>query len=262
MVPMTSIAARRLPVRVARGWVLPVTLFVGCANKGESETPDEDASRSTTAMTAETAEAASDTAGTGPLPDECPLPPDVPCPATRLTRVPAGPGDGACVQSADCLPNAACIQQTCRPFDEIDVTICVHQTAFTGHTCEGANLVQGVVLVTPASGGADDGPYGVWYFQHWFTAAPSCATTFAEGEACVVAPLDRLIYDGVVASPIRRSSGIPVAIGVPADYITAYLPGHLGARAEILERLDAGCFDVPENNTVGHRSTVSIWGPQ
>jgi hypothetical protein len=256
---MTSIAARRLPARVARGWVLPVTLFVGCANKGESETPDEDASRSTTAMTAETAEAASDTAGTGPLPDACPLPPDVPCPATRLTRVPAGPGDGACVQSVDCLPNAACIQQTCRPFDEIDVTICVHQTAFTGHTCGGANLVRGVVLSTTADGGAYDGPYGLWKFEHTFTAAPRCAAAFAEGEACVVAPLDRLIYDGVIASPIIESGPIDVSSAWPQ---IAYFPGHLGTRAEILERLDAGCFDVPENNTVGHRSTVSIWGPQ
>jgi hypothetical protein len=173
--------------------------------------------------------------------------------------VPAGPGDGACVQSADCLPNAACILNTCRPFDEVDVTICVHQTAFTGHTCAGANLVRGVVLVTTADGGARDGPYGLWEFEHMFTAAPRCTATFAEGDACVVAPLDRLIYDGVVASPIIGSG----AIDVPSSSgLVAYFPGHLGARAEILERLDAGCFDVPENNTVGHRSTLSIWGPQ
>ncbi len=115
------------------------------------------------------------------------------------------------------------------------------------------------MLNTTADGGAYDGPYGLWEFKHTFTAAPRCAATFAEGEACVVAPLDRLIYDGVVASPIIESG--PVDVPISWGFI-AYYPGHLGARAEILERLDAGCFDVPENNTVGHRSTLSIWGPQ
>ena len=260
MVPMISTIAQRSAASVARR-IFAVTLLAGCSNKGGSDAPPPDVDPTTpytAAMAKSAAGTPSDTAGTS-LPDTCPLPPAVTCPATRLTRLPAGPGDGACVQSSDCRPNAACILDTCRPFDQIDVTICVHQTAFSGDTCEGANLVRGVALTTTAYGGANDGPYGLWRFEHTFTATPSCAATFAEGEACVVAPLDRLIYDGVVASPIVESG----PVDVPTSFgIIAYDPGHLGARAEILERLDAGCFDAPENNTVGHRSTLSIWGPR
>jgi hypothetical protein len=198
---------------------------------------------------------------TSPPGGVCPPPPKVTCPETRWTQPPIGPGDGPCDDSVDCLPDAACIANTCRPFSEVDVTICVHQTAFSGPTCGGANLVHGVHLYTSANGGAVTGSNEVWRFENsWSTDPPRCAAVFVDGEACAVAPLDRLIYDGVIASPIVE--GGPVF----ADYLgllsVDYHAGHLGSRADILERLDAGCFDVPENNTVGHRSTLSIWGPQ
>ena len=188
----------------------------------------------------------------------CPSPTPIDCPEVRLTDGPTEPGEGRCEQSTDCHPSSACIAGTCHRFAEVDVTICVHQTAFVGPHCDGLNFVHGVLLHSPQPG---DGIFTNFSFSEFLWAdTPGCAVVFPTDRSCFAVNLHDLIYDGMIAGPYLAEYEL-VAGNFKWGYPT-HLQWHAGTRTQILERLDAGCFDVPENSTIGHRSTLSIWGPQ
>jgi hypothetical protein len=233
---------------------LALALFGACGEHRPRPDAEDLATETETDMG--TAEGRSRSGLESPNPDEvCPQPEPVVCPEVRLTTMPVGTGDGPCAHSMDCDPGSACIGGSCRPFKDVDVTLCVHQTAFVGPHCDGANLVHGVSLDTPRSGTHYDDRFP--FSEGVYLESPSCAVTFAN-DNCFAVPLWNLIYDGVVASPL-----LPDRLLVPrGGWDSAFHQWHVGTRSAILERLDAGCFYVPERSTIGHRSTLSIWGPQ
>jgi hypothetical protein len=238
MVPVSSGRWPLTQTRTWRRWTFGTTMLLSCGARGELVDPGPP-------LETETLNAD----------DLCAPPEPVVCPEVRLTDLPVGPGDGPCVDSADCHPRAACVASTCRPFADVEVTLCVHQTAFVGPHCDGANFVHGVLLKTPQPGSFSDDrfPFG----QALGTDTPGCAVTFPTDKGCFAVGLDDLIFDGVLACPELADGHLD-----PGTWPFYAYHWHVGTRAQILERLDAGCFDVPENSTIGHRSTLSIWGPR